>query len=192
VCATSEDGLRLIQLQRDRFILNWRKLDTDASYPSYDALRDLFETELGVFLDFASELQLGDFEPTQCELTYVNNLFAGPQWKTLGDLSALVSVWTGRTTDASLPEPEDVRLAWQYRFDEGGKPSGRLHAKVQSAFRASDRLPVILLQLLGRGAPMGSGIAGVLAFADRAHEWIVRGFTALTTERMHALWERQR
>jgi uncharacterized protein (TIGR04255 family) len=187
----SEDGLRLVQLQRDRFILNWRKLDTDASYPSYDALRELFERELSVFLDFASEMQLGDFEPTQCELTYVNHIFAGQQWKTLGDLSDVVSVWSGRTADASLPDPEDVRLAWQYRFDERGKPLGRLHVKVQSAFRTSDRLPVIVLQLLGRGAPVGSGVEGVLAFADRAHEWIVRGFTALTTERMHAVWERQ-
>ena len=150
------------------------------------------QPQLKVFLDFASELRLGDFDPTQCELTYINHLFAGQQWKTLGDLSELVSVWSGRTTDAYLPDPEDVRLAWQYRFEESAKPLGRLHVKVQSAFRTSDRLPVILLQLLGRGAPLGGGVDGVLAFADRAHEWIVRGFTSLTTDRMHAVWERQR
>ncbi|MGH8591471.1 MAG: TIGR04255 family protein, partial [Gammaproteobacteria bacterium] len=31
----SAEGTRLVQVQRDYFILNWRKLDTDAVYPRY-------------------------------------------------------------------------------------------------------------------------------------------------------------
>ena len=187
----SEDGLRLIQIQPDRFVLNWRKLETEAEYPSYDELRGSFLDETRLFLEFVKENQLGEFEPTQCELTYVNHLPSGRGWSTLAEIGNVLALWSGHTSEAFLTAPEDVRLAWQYRFEEKGTPLGRLHVQAQSASRISDGSPILVLQLIGRGAPLGEDIEGVTRFLDKAHEWIVRGFTALTTDRMHKIWERQ-
>ena len=188
----SADKLRLIQVQPDRFVLNWRKLDTDTKYPRYENLREAFQSELALFLEFVTKHGLGGFEPTQCELTYVNHLVAGQGWQDLRDLPNVIALWSGRASEPYLPDIEDAGLVWQYRFEENSVPVGRLNVQLQSAFRNSDSARLLNLQLLGRGAPLGSGLDGVLAFTDRAHEWIVRGFTAITTEHMHRIWERIR
>src|SRR6266849_9126856 len=52
-----EKGTRMLQVQHDRFVLNWRKLDIDEEqYPHYDeALRPLFVKEYGRFERFLRE-----------------------------------------------------------------------------------------------------------------------------------------
>ena len=187
----SSDGHRLLQLQPDRFILNWQKQDSGTPYPSYDTLRDEFRHELESFLAFAAERQLGAFEPTQCELIYVNHLVAGQEWATVSDLPDVLRPWTGTARGMSLPDVEDVRLAWQYRFGGEGRPLGRLHVQLHSAVRTVDARQVFALQLTARGAPGEGGVDGVLAFTDKAHEWVVNGFADITTDRMHQRWGRQ-
>ncbi len=188
----SEDQLQLIQVQPDRFVVNWRKLDTEAAYPRYRSLRDRFVRELEQFLDFIRQEDLGEFQPLQCEVTYVNHLFMGEGWESRTDLPNVLTVWSGETSESYLPPIEEANLNWQYRMDEGGGPMGRLYVQVQPAIRTRDRLPLFRLNLIGRGAPTVDGVPGVLAFTDRAHEWIVRGFTAITTDRMHRMWRRTR
>jgi len=188
----SEDELQLIQVQPDRFVMNWRKLETDAVYPRYTSLRERFLRELEDFLDFIKDEELGEFHPLQCEVTYVNHIFQGSGWETRADLPKVLTVWSGDTSDDSLPPIEEARLHWQYRMEEGDAPVGRLHIQLQPAVRTLDRMPLLSLTLIGRGPPPPDGIPGVLAFADRAHEWIVRGFTSITTPLMHKIWERTR
>jgi uncharacterized protein (TIGR04255 family) len=188
----SVDGNRLVQVQPDRFILNWRKLDAETQYPSYDHLRGEFERELGIFIDFVHASQLGEFEPTQCEVIYVNHLPAGDARAPRLELSSIVAAWSGNASGQYLPDIEDARLAWQYRFEEDGAPLGRLHVQLNTAVREPDSQFVVALQLTGRGDPGGSDLDSVLRFTDRAHEWIVNGFAEITTPGMHQLWERQR
>ena len=38
----NESGNELVQVQRDRFIRNWRKTEGQPGYPSYDNLREAF------------------------------------------------------------------------------------------------------------------------------------------------------
>lgn len=188
----SEDKLRLIQIQPDRFVVNWRKLETDVDYPSYEVLRGTFQEELDLFLEFVNDQDLGEFDPVQCELTYINHLPEGRGWRTPSDLPNVLAPWSGKCSDTYLPEIEDARFSWQYRFDEQERPIGRLHVALQSGIRQSDGVSVLVLTLAGRGAPAGGeGAGGVLRSLDQVHEWIVRGFTALTTDHMHKIWERQ-
>ena len=188
----SEDGLRLVQLQPDRFVLNWRKLDSDTEYPSYETLREMFRNELELFLGFVADRALGNFEPTQCELTYVNHVTSEQGWRGFRDLADILAPWSGRTLESYLPEVEDARLNWSYRFEENGSPIGRLHVQCNPAIRTRDRTLLLVLQLTARGAPLGEGLDGALAITDRGHEWIVHGFTSITTEQMHQRWERWR
>jgi uncharacterized protein (TIGR04255 family) len=189
----SKDRGRLIQVQPDRFVLNWQKVDDETRYPSYEALRGEFESELGVFLAFVAENGLGEFEPTQCELIYVNHLVSGHEWTRPQDLTNVLVPLAERVPgDSALPEVEDVRLAWQYRFEADEVPLGRLHVLLNSGEREKDGYPVFVMQLIGRGAPRSPGVPGVLEFTDTAHQWITESFAAITTERMHHLWERER
>jgi uncharacterized protein (TIGR04255 family) len=189
----SDDGVRVMQIQSDKFIVNWRKLDTDSVYPSYDALRDRFVEELTSFLEFVSAASLGEFIATQCELTYVNHIESPGGWSSRSGFSRLLTTWNPESAEMSdLPPIENARLQWQYRMEEDSKPLGRLHVTIHPAARKWDNTPLIVMQLGARGAPFGSDLNGVLAFADKAHEWIVRGFTSLTTPEMHKVWERER
>jgi len=186
----NDTGTELLQVQPDRVTLNWRKLDKDIQYPHYDSLRSRFAKELELVLALFEEHDLGTFQPLQCELTYVNHIVQGDGWESPKDVGQVFTLWSGGTTEEFLPSAEDVRFASQYRIEAGGVPRGRLHVEMQSALRTSDKKRLLALHLVARGAPLSSGVGGVLGFADLAHEWIVRGFAAITTTRMHKHWER--
>ena len=42
----------LIQVQQDRFIHNWRKVDGEGTYPRYETLREKFAAEIREFMTF--------------------------------------------------------------------------------------------------------------------------------------------
>src|SRR5690348_6823882 len=66
----TEDGQRLVQVQRDHFIVNWRKLDTGAAYPRYPHLRDSLIEEIELFQQFLADEGLAPIRAIQAELTY--------------------------------------------------------------------------------------------------------------------------
>lgn len=185
-------GTELIQIQHDRLVYNWRKAGTDAEYPRYEHVRDAFEAELRRLSDFVTSETLGDFMPNQCEVTYVNHITGGKSWQNHGDLGNVVTVFQRTFSDEFLEIPEDTGLRLRFVIpDEAGQPIGRLHAVLNSGYRSHDDQPIFILNLTARGAPRGDGIDGVLAFLDLGREWVVRGFTSMTTPNMHKEWGRR-
>ena len=184
-----EDESQLVQVQNDWFARNWRKTGSSADYPRYPRMRAPFESDLGVFLDHVRTGNLGEFSPTQCEITYINHIPAAEATgDALGDvLTLLASGPAGRFPLA----PESVTVAAQYVLRTAEGPVGRLHVSAQPAIRRVDGYPITVLTLTARGRPLGEGVEGVLSFLDLGHEWVVRGFDAATTEKMHVAWGRQ-
>jgi uncharacterized protein (TIGR04255 family) len=188
----NEAGTKLIQVQQDRFVHNWRKIGQGDEYPRYEQIRQTFETELGIFCQFLAREQLGELAPNQCEVTYVNQILSGRGWEKHGQLGEVVTMWTSHHSDEFLSEPEDVHLAVRYVIpDSTGNPLGRLLVNVEPAYRVSDGTPIFVLQLTARGKPDGEGVEGVLKFFDRGREWIVRGFASMTSPLIHKIWERR-
>ena len=54
-----EAGTALIQVQRDRFIKNWRKTGEGDEYPRYERVREGFDRDFAGFAEFASRNELG-------------------------------------------------------------------------------------------------------------------------------------
>lgn len=187
----TRDRTELLQVQRDRFSRNWTRQSSEADYPSYDALWPAFEEEFVAFTEFLAGEGIGEPIVEQCELTYVNPIGPGPEWDRHGQLSKLLVPWSeDQTEPAFLPEPEDVQATIRYRIPgPDGEPAGRLYVTAQPVWSAGPE-PRILLTLSARGRPFGPGIEGVQAFLETGHEWIVRGFSALTTTPMQNRWER--
>src|SRR5437762_14380909 len=48
----TETGLELIQLQKDRFLRNWRQLATKETYPRFQTLLGKFKVEWNEFVGF--------------------------------------------------------------------------------------------------------------------------------------------
>ena len=190
----NESETKLIQVQNDRFVHNWRKIKGDEDYPHYDIILDTFMRELENFRQFLSRKQIGELIPNQCEVTYVNHIFQGEGWDRHGQLDNLFPFWVSRYSDEFLPEAETVRFLLQYEIpdpEKEGNPIGRLHINEEPRFRTKDNKPIISLTLTARGRPFsGEGVEGVLPFLNLGREWIVRGFTSITTKDMHKLWER--
>ncbi len=185
----SEDGDQLIQLQPDRFVMNWRKSGTTGQYPSFEKLKRQFDDELERFRSFASTESLGELAVRQCEVTYVNHLLPDNRSEHARDVDDFLNCWSEQRESSSLPPVESKTLSWQYvmKDDDG---IGRLHVAIQPARSKSDGRKLFVLQLIGRGAPLSPDLAGAKRFMDAAHRWIVIGFTDITRAESHANWER--
>lgn len=187
----NEAGNELIQVQKDRFIVNWRKNNDTSHYPRYEQLQERFRSDFGIFERFLQRQNLGKPQIHQCEVTYVNHLLSGEGWNEHGQLEQVISLWSGDQSEEFLPDPEEVRFASQYIIpDDQGQPIGRLHINLQPAFLIKEDRPVFILTLVARGKPLGQNVDGAIRFLDLGREWIVRGFTSITTKSMHQIWER--
>ena len=178
---------RLVQLQVDHLFFNWRRRAGD--YPRFPSIIDGFSRTLTTFLDFATAADLGDFAPIECELSYVNQMPKGQGWHEPRDLSNLLRDFCWNT-DPKRFLPDPLVYGWQARFPLPGA-LGRLQAKLSQATRKEDQMPLIVLELSAKGIGDDKTPAGLFAWFDVAHEWIVRGFADLTTERAQKdLWGR--
>ncbi len=181
-------GTRLVQVQRDRFAVNWRGEGSD--YPRYESVRERFFTELGLFRSFLEANSLPNPEVTQGEITYVNHVLPNAVWSSYGDAGRVFSTIDPEAGAEFLPPPEHVRLASSYIIpDDAGAPLGRLHFSVEPGRRA--KAPVLVATLTVRGAPDDGSDDQVGRFLDIGHEWIVRGFAALTRPDVQAVWGRK-
>jgi uncharacterized protein (TIGR04255 family) len=188
----NDRGTELLQVQQDRFVHNWRKVGTGDEYPRYEFVKRRFEEELGTFRRFLARENLGDVVPNQCEVTYVNQIISGVGWERHGELGEILTVWTTRYSDTFLSEPEDIGLRVRYVIPgRDGNPLGRLLVAIDPGYRTEDDRPIYVLVLTARGRPVSEGIEGALGFLDIGREWIVRGFTSLTSLKMHEIWERR-
>ena len=190
----NESGTELIQVQQDRFIHNWRKTDDGQMYPRYDYIRKRFKSEVEEFAGFLASEGLPAFAVNQCEVSYINHIVANDVWMTHSELSKVLAFWSGAySDDFLLGENEDGTLSLRYRMtDKDQKPIGRLHVSLVPAYRRSDQAPMFVLTLTARGKPASNSADGAFNFLDIGREWIVRGFTSLTTKEMHNVWRRKR
>ncbi len=184
----TESGSQLVQLQQDRLHYNWRRTEGE-QYPRYSSLRGSFEKEAKHLSDFITREGLGEFKPTQCEVTYTNLIQPAGMWQHQGQLDQVFTVW--EAPSGSLPPPEDGHFGVSFVIaDDEQAPLGRLRVNVQPGRLRKDDSPIFRMDLTARGRAEGDGLDGVLRFLDRGHEWIVRGFTDLTTPAMHQAWGR--
>jgi uncharacterized protein (TIGR04255 family) len=188
----NENQNELIQVQRDRLIVNWRQGAKSEPYPRYVSILHRFKFALEAFQAFTAAEKLGALIPAQCEVTYVNHMPAGLGWDKHGDLTSVIGPWSGQYSDSYLSAPEDVGFSARYRMEgERGNAIGRLYVTFQPAYRNSDGLPIFVMNLTARGKPEPADFKGAFSLFDQEHEWIVRGFTSMTTKKMHDIWRRK-
>ncbi|NOT00313.1 MAG: TIGR04255 family protein [Phycisphaerales bacterium] len=182
----NDDGI--VQLQRDRFLHNWKKTRPEHAYPNYEKVISLFRQRLDTFERFLRDGSLGQIQPRQYEMTYVNHIPQGSGWDAIADLGHIFPEvsWRNRR-DRFLSALEAVNLRFSFQLPDG---RGRLHATIRSALRRQDNMPVLLLEMNARGMPEDASRDAMWKWFDVAHEWIVLGFTDLTSDRMHQYWKR--
>ena len=189
----NDAGTELIQVQQDRFIRNWRKVQETDEYPRYELLRERFERDFTEFDRFIREEKLPEIVPNQCEVTYINHIDTGDDWRDVGRIDEVFTVWKETAFKEMDLVTETVRFQGRFRFgadQTSTNAAGRLSVEVQPAFRTSDGKPILVMNLTARGAPKGPGLAEVLQFFDAGRAEIVRSFAGFTTKMMHDKWGR--
>lgn len=184
----NESDDQLIQFQFDRFYFNWRRRQNE--YPRYIHIIDNFKDVQNTIKKFFDEFELGKLSPVELELSYINHIPKGEGWETIDDLPKIFTdfVWN-QENKKFLPNPEKV--GWQTEFPLPEK-KGYLHVNLKQAILTTDKIPLLILELTARGDSKSPNIeAATYEWFNLAHEWIVRGFTDLTTLEIQKFWERE-
>ena len=186
---------RIVQVQRDRFLHNWRK--TAGKYPHYEKIVGLFKDHYATFLAFIADNNLGKVEPLQYEMTYVNHVPKSAGWETLEEFGEVFPDFPWRSDDPwrrgkkrFLPKPDGRNLVLHFTFPD---KSGRLYVTIRNGFRRKDRQPVLLLDLTVRGIEAENSAGTMERWFEVAHDWIVRGFADLCSREVQTnVWRRTR
>jgi uncharacterized protein (TIGR04255 family) len=175
----NNSGTELLQVQADWFARNWRKTDEASQpYPLYPPIREAFARDLDKLGQFSIDRGLGQVQPVQAEITYINHI----------DEPDLARVLKSVQTIPNLPEAESTSFAVQYVLARDGQSVGRLYVQASKAIHRSSGKPVSVLTITGRGRPLGEGLAGALAFLDFAAKEALNAFIHSTRPEMHELW----
>lgn len=175
----SADKARLIQLQRDRFLYNWRKITPDSKYPSYDEIIDRFMTHYEHFRSFARDYDLGDPDLAESELTYLNHLDERSEWYSVSDTEKIIKGFSIIRSADVFKDPSQINAATIFAVGEGG---GALSVKLQTVRRRADGKAILVFELTNRGSGEAVIGQGLREWLDQAHVRIVSTFESMTDE----------
>ena len=185
-----QDETSLIQIQRDRFLYNWKKVHDEDEYPHYENVIKKLRAVLSRFEFFLTSNDLGRIEPLQYELTYVNHILRGHGWNALTEIGKVFPDFAWRHDQKRfLKNLEGVNWHSTFRLPNG---AGRLHSRIRHGIRKHDRHPILLLEFTCRGIGESTTTDAMWQWFDLAHEWIVRGFADLTADEVQkSIWGRE-
>lgn len=187
----NNEGTQLIQIQQDRFTHNWRERGRHDEYPRYESIREKFRAELGLLESFIAEESLGQLQICQCEVTYVNHIYSTGKSHIHQNVNDICTLINYEYSDDFLDAPENLQLSIRYVIpNKSEEPIGRLHISIDPQYLRKDLEPLLSMTLTARGVPRSENLDGCMEFLDIGREWIVRGFTSITTRQMHKIWER--
>lgn len=181
----SSDGAYLLQIQRDRFALNWRKTISESAYPRYPVIRARFVELYEKFSKFIESAAIGKCEINIHEVTYIN------QWlfNNLQDIDDDIGSWLRIAPNqvASL-EMESTNINVQYLVrNSTSEPQGRLYVNA-APIVGPDGRNGINLELTCRVIPFKLGSSFEYSPLDLAREKIVTTFKEITSDSAQKAW----
>lgn len=180
---------RLVQLQPNRVYVNWRSRPHDTKYPRYEQIMGSLRGAIKALGTLAEDAGLGSIVPQAGELTYVNHFSPGQDVGAFMESTFKDFCWQ-RDGRRFLPLPHEV--SWRSNFTMPGE-GGVLRVRLYPARRQENNEALYVLELSAKSARQYKNIDEVLPWFDLAHEWIVKGFTDLTTEKAQKdVWKRER
>ncbi|CAN5812698.1 hypothetical protein BH23PLA1_BH23PLA1_24910 [soil metagenome] len=181
----NSDDDQVIQIQKNRFIYNWRK--RDSVYPSFDKLFPDFLSKFSGFRDFLEAAGLGTPSPNQWEVSYVNHIPKGSLWETPGDWHLVLPGLY--PLPLSLDDAKFESMTSEVHYEIIPK-RGRLHISVHHGKVYDDNKndrEIIVLHLTARG-PVLSDKSGWDTDMKIGHQVLVRTFARIASQRALEYW----
>lgn len=181
------DGDFLIQIQNNRFAVNWRKTAAKPEYPRYEAVKAKFDKYFEMFRKFVAKSGIGSgiVKTDLFEAHYVNQwlLEKGKSYDAaIGDWVKLLN------NQITSLEMEQASISTQYLIKGiSDQPVGRLYLNVSPIINVSGQFG-INLELICRTLPFEDGAKAEFAPLDLAREKIVTTFKQITSDSAHQFW----
>jgi uncharacterized protein (TIGR04255 family) len=172
---TSADDTMLVQLQRNAFLLNWRK--RDQVYPHYETVKTEFDRAYGVFAEFVRETVRQEFAIEATELTYINLMSADEHWSGVKEVATVIPSF--RPVEVGVDGATIVDVAQTTAWSVGNDIS--LTAKVQTGTITADKRAVLVFELSAKGRLGAASKVEADAWFGRAHEVTGKAFRGLTS-----------
>lgn len=179
----NEDKTILLQLQHDRFLVNWRKISSSSSYPHYPSVKETFLTRFEQLQNFIHTYYKNSIEITQIEVTYVNKIDQNNN-----DIDQIFRFWKP-VTEHHLGSPSVIQSNLVFDIQKQNGTPIKMHVAIHPS-QQSQNIPGIFFNLSVKGKPLESTIQSALNLMDEAHFHIVNSFTELTSSSMHKLWRK--
>ena len=182
-------GNWVMQLQNNKFLYNWRKVKEDDIYPRFPIVSAKFFEAWESFREFCKEEELSEPKINQLELTYINHIPFGDKWNELAEIGKIFPDLGWRDSHKFLPSPESINWTVTFLLPDN---QGRLRVSLRHGVRDVDNREVLLCELTVRGSPPQVESANIRSWFALGREWIVRGFTDLTSDQAQTkVWGRK-
>lgn len=181
------DKERIIQVQDDHFVLNWRK--HTSPYPGFDVLLVEFQRNVDQFASFISEVGFGPLQLNQWEITYVNQSPKGDLWQSTRDWSRLIpNLYIPPVPEDICPPSPNERISGDWRFNLPNQ-RGRIYIQIRQAQIAPSTDEFMYLTLIGRG-PLKKDQSLTECFTV-GHNALLNVFLSMTSKGIQDRWGRK-
>jgi uncharacterized protein (TIGR04255 family) len=185
-----ENENAIVQIQRDRFLHNWKKVRPEDEYPRYSRVIELFLDRFQRFERFLRERELPGIEPRQYEMTYINHIPQGGGWESLEEVGRVFPDFSWRP-DKGRKTPPPSSVNWMTAFDFPEK-TGRLRVAITHAINRTNRRPLLSMDLTARGFTGDKSPEAMRRWFDQAHESIVKTFVDMTSREIRErVWRQE-
>ena len=184
-------GDQVVQIQRDRLVVNWRR-EGSGSYPRYKIVRERLQDAWRRLVHVCNDLHYDEPRPNLCEIQYINNIGVDEGWKSPQDTAKLMVPWQGVSDQSFIPSNHLCQFSLHCHFPEDRE--GWLNVDGWTTSAPTDdsaNAMRMVLNLTSRGHALSNDLESAIDFFDIAHVWIVQGFTAITSPEAHHLWGRR-
>jgi uncharacterized protein (TIGR04255 family) len=175
----------LLQVQKDAFLVNWRRQSGRFTYPHFRTRQggprgvwDHFLAEWELFRAFCETHKIGTPQVLACHLAYINHMVQGETWDKPIDLSNWFRFLAGLK---SFESTDFFNMSVRYQVQEL-----TINTNVRHAIRTTDQKSIFIIDsvIAGKLPPQST----LETWFDKTHEGIVQQFVDQTTEEAHEKW----
>lgn len=182
----------LIQLQPDRFLINWKRDKLHDPYPCFDYIFKRFKKYLNQFEQYVNESAHAELEHVQYELTYVNQIDEDSGMAGISAFDVHIDHARSDKENRFLGRPFAFRWLDIYELPDS---CGVLRVSTQHTAQEDEKPLGVRLELSAKGFPSDSkedADARLDKWFDQAHKWVVEGFSDITNRQLQEIaWERK-
>lgn len=175
----ADDKVNLVQLQKNAFMLNWRR--RDAEYPHFDEnLKPAFDRYFGLFEDFArKDVGADQINIDLCELTYINTIESCEYWQGPQDTARVIPSF-------AIPDVGTEGIAapaFNCTYVHAQSSDLQLRVSIRNGeATAKPKTPVLIFEIKAMGRLGHARKSDADAWFARAHDAIIDCFVRMTSK----------